>query len=92
MKVHQLKVLNKFADEIAAGKIKFVIRENDNYQKGDYISLTVIAEDSGKEVEHELNTRLCEIVDVLNGWGLKDGFVALGIREAGWGRKYVHIE
>ena len=83
MKIHQLKILDRFANEIAAGNKMFELRENDRgYRKGDYICFTVLSEESGKEVKHAINTRLYEITCVLSGWGLMDGYVALGIREA----------
>ena len=83
MKIHQLKILDRFADEIIAGNKMFELRKNDRgYQKGDYICFTVISDESGKEVKHAINTRLYKITCVLGGWGLKDGYVALGIREA----------
>lgn len=82
MKIHQLKILDCFADEIISGNKMFELRINDrDYQKGDYIVFTVLSEESGKEVEHAINTRLYEITCVIGGWGLMDGYVALGIRE-----------
>jgi len=87
-KIHQLKILDCFADEIIAGNKMFELRKNDrDYQKGDYICFTVISDESEREIKHAINTRLYEITCVLSGWGLMDGYVALGIREAGWGRK-----
>ena len=83
MRIHQLKILDCFADEIIAGNKMFELRENDRgYQKGDYICFTVISDESGREIKHAINTRLYEITCVLSGWGLMDGYVALGIREA----------
>ena len=83
MKIHQLKILDCFADEIIAGNKMFELRKNDRgYRKGDYICFTVISDESGKEIKHTINTRLYEITCVLSGWGLMDGYVALGIREA----------
>lgn len=82
-KIHQLKILDCFADEIIAGNKMFELRKNDRgYQKGDYICFTVISDESGREIKHAINTRLYEITCVLSGWGLMDGYVALGIREA----------
>ena len=83
VKIHQLKILDLFADEIIAGNKMFELRKNDRgYRKGDYICFTVISDESGKEIKHTINTRLYEITCVLSGWGLMDGYVALGIREA----------
>lgn len=83
MKIHQLKILDCFANEIISGNKMFELRKNDRgYQKGDYICFTVLSDESGKEIKHAINTRLYEITCVLSGWGLMDGYVALGIREA----------
>lgn len=80
MKIHQLKILDHFANEIAAGNESFVITKDDNYHTGDCVRLTVIARGSGKEIDHELNTRMCRITDILYGCGLNDGYVLLEIR------------
>ena len=38
MRVHDLKILNDFADSVVAGDKTFEIRENDRgFQKGDFI-------------------------------------------------------
>lgn len=43
MRVHNLKILNDFADAVAMGDKTFEIRENDRgYQKGDYIKFLAI--------------------------------------------------
>lgn len=81
MRVHELKILNDFADSVATGDKQFEIRENDRgYQKGDYIRFQAI-DKCRIENQHVINKRLYEITFVLSGWGLKNGWVALGIRE-----------
>lgn len=82
MKIHELKILEQFADEIIAGNKMFEIRENDRcYQKGDYIRFTAVKGYLHEEVSHEINKRMYKIPYVLSGWGLKKGYVALGIKE-----------
>ena len=82
MRIIEKKILLPFADAILSGEKTFEIRNNDEgYQKGDIIKFRVI-DDSGlttKDVAHPLNYAKYEITYVLSGWGLKQGFVALGI-------------
>ena len=63
MKIHELKILEQFADEIVAGNKMFEIRGNDRcYQKGDYIRFTAIDGNiSHREVDHEINGRMYKI-------------------------------
>ena len=43
MRVHDLKILNDFADSVVAGDKTFEIRENDRgFQKGDFIKFQAI--------------------------------------------------
>ena len=45
MRVHNLKILNDFADAVVMGEKPFEIRKNDRgYQKGDYIKFQAIDE------------------------------------------------
>lgn len=82
MRTHNLKILNDFADAVVAGDKTFELRQNDRgYQKGDYIKFQAI-DDHRVENTHLINDNLYEITFVLNGWGLQDGYVALGIKEA----------
>lgn len=82
MKIHNLKILNNFADAVVAGDKTFEIRKNDRgYQKGDYIIFQAVDEKETKN-PHAINERAYRITYVLNGWGLKKGYVALGIKES----------
>lgn len=82
--LHKIKILESFADAIYLGDKTFEIRENNRgYQKGDKVKFTVI-EDHGRTYrskDHPLNGHYYEITYVVNGWGLKDGFVCFGIKE-----------
>lgn len=84
--IHDLKITEDFADAILSGDKPFEVRENDRgFQKGDIITFEVV-ERSGYRMplfDHALNGKSYEITYVLSGWGLKEGFVALGIRERG---------
>ena len=77
---HNLKLYKEYADAVCDGEKTFEIRYNDRgYQKGDYIKFHVI--DGIYEVNHPLNDKLYIITYVLSGWGLKDNWCALSIKE-----------
>ena len=81
MRVHNLKILNDFAEAVLMGDKTFEIRENDRgYQKGDYIKFQAIDE-NGTPNRHFINDKLYLITFVMNGWGIKNGYVVLGIKE-----------
>ena len=81
MTTHNIKIRKEFADAIISGDKPFEIRENDRgYQKGDHIIFSAI-DGLGLSTEHEINSREYEITYVMNGWGLKNGFVVIGIKQ-----------
>ena len=83
MRVHKLKILNDFADSVVAGDKTFEIRDNDRgFQKGDFIKFQATDRIGINNYSHLINNKLYEITYVLNGWGIKDGVVALAIKEA----------
>lgn len=76
---HEIKIGVDFAEAIMAGTKRFEVRRNDRgYQKGDEIVFRVTDRD-WNPIDHPLNSEVWEITYVLNGWGLRDGFVAFGI-------------
>ena len=83
MRVHNLKILSDYADAIVAGDKTFEIRENDRgFQKGDFIKFRVTDKTGiSNNYLHPINNKLYEITFVLSEWGLKNGFVALAIKE-----------
>lgn len=82
MKIHELKIIKNFCDDILNGEKSFEIRENDRgYQKGDHIKFISIEANSGIRACHEIDKREYEITYVINGWGLKNGYVVFGIKE-----------
>ena len=81
MRTYNLKIFNDFADAIVSGDKTFEIRENDRgYQKGDYIKFQAI-DKTGLKNQHAINCKLYTITFVMNGWGIKNGYVVLGIKE-----------
>ncbi len=84
MRLHELKILECFADAVYAGEKTFEIRDNRDrgFQKGDRIQFTVIGTD-GIKVPHALHSPDCtfEITYVLPYYGLQEGYVALAIRK-----------
>lgn len=83
MKIHNIKLSIEFCDAVLNGEKTFEIRENDRgYQKGDHIRFTPVSFSPFHSYQdHAIQEREYEITYVLNGWGLKDGFVALAIKE-----------
>lgn len=80
MRVHDLKILNYFADSVFTGNKTFEIRKNDRgYQKGDYIRFFAVDEQH-RESFHPIEQDLYKIIYVISGFGLKNGYVALGIQ------------
>ena len=72
---HIIKILEDFADAVVSGEKTFEIRENDRgYQKGDYVVFKTIP-------GHPIEQKTYKITYVINGWGLKNGYVAFGIKE-----------
>lgn len=81
MKIHYIKLAREFCDAVMFGEKSFEIRYNDRgYQKDDHIKFHAVDED-GFDISHEINRKEYEITYVLSGWGLKDGYVALAIKE-----------
>lgn len=81
MKTHKIKLLLNFCDDVLSGDKSFEIRENDRgYQKGDRIVFQPY-EPSDPFVKHPISDKVYEITYILNGWGLKDGYVVFGIKE-----------
>lgn len=95
MKVHNLKLYKEFADAVLSGEKSFEIRKNDRgFQKGDHIVFRVIDPNAvfNEAVNHPLHDKEFEIVYVINGWGLENGYVVFSIREVADMRKEVNDE
>lgn len=79
--LHELKILEQYADEVYYDLKTFEIRKNDrHFNIGDKIHFTVY-EDS-EYVEHPLNYKFYEITYILSDdfEGLQKGFCALAIK------------
>ena len=83
--IHELKIMSSFVRPILDGSKTFEIRENDRgFQRGDRIQFKVNSDDwtrRNSSIVCELEHKVFEITYVINGWGLKNGFVAFGIRD-----------
>lgn len=83
--IHELKILGSFVRPILDGSKTFEIRENDRgFQKGDRVQFKVVDDDWKRRnsmIAREIERKVFEITYVINGWGLKNGFVVFGIRE-----------
>lgn len=90
MKRHELKLNIEFCDDVLNGKKTFEVRKNDRgFQTGDLIRFiptdgTSYRKLDGRTIEHakhEISERTYRIKYILNGWGIKNGYVVLGIEE-----------
>ena len=78
--MHELKIQVPFADAIVEGRKTFELRYNDRgFQAGDEVRFHAVV--NGLGTSHPINDRRYAITYVLGGWGLKDDWVALSIRE-----------
>ena len=79
-KIHDLKIKTGFWKSLCCGEKTFEIRKNDRgFNKGEFIRFHVLREDEFQEAKYH-EPYLWEITYVLSGWGLKSGYVALGIK------------
>lgn len=78
--IHELGIIETFFKAIETGEKTFDIRENGRgFQRGDLIKFRVLS-DALHRTPYTVDD-LYEITYVLSGWGLKSGYVALGIRK-----------
>ncbi len=90
MKTHDLKLSIEFCDAVLSGEKAFEVRKNDRgFQKGDLIRFiptdgTSYRSSDGtirEHAKHEISGHTYKITYILNGWGIKNGYVVLGIKE-----------
>ena len=82
MMIHNLKLLEQFADAVANGEKNFEIRINDRgFQKGDLVQFRTISTDSPYIAkEHPVNDMYFEITYVLTGFEIDKDYCVFGIR------------
>lgn len=90
MKTHDLKLSIEFCDAVLRGEKTFEVRKNDRgFQTGDLIRFiptdgTSYRSSDGtirEHAKHEISGHTYKITYILNGWGIKNGYVVLGIKE-----------
>lgn len=82
MKIHKLKLNLKFCDEVFYGEKSFEIRQNDRgFQTGDKIIFIPVDENGMEHTHLPLSKKIYKITYILSGWDLKNGYVALAIKE-----------
>jgi hypothetical protein len=76
--IHKLKIVPHFYEQVVAGLKPFEIRENDrDYKVGDILHLCPY--DPLKQEFLPSRGIRKRVSFVLSGWGLRDGYVALGL-------------
>ena len=79
MKTHEIKLAIEFCDDVLSGRKSFELRYNDRgYQAGDRVKFKPV--NGSLSTFHEVAYKTYEITYVINGWGLKEGYVAFGIK------------
>lgn len=79
MKHHEIKLNEKFCDDVLDGRKNFEVRENDrDYQAGDTVSF--IPTDGLCKIPHPIELEKYQITYVLSGWGIKENYVVFGIK------------
>lgn len=80
MMTHELKILPKYFQAVWDGSKTFELRKDDrNYQRGDILVLTEW--DGEKYTGSTIYVKVTYILQNAENYGLKDGYVILGIRE-----------
>ena len=81
MKTHKLKLKIDFCEAVLNGTKTFEIRKNDrDFKMGDLINFTPVDND-GEAGYHKVQNCTYKITYILSGWGLKDNYVVLAIKE-----------
>lgn len=76
--LHELKTLLPYYNDIRIGNKTFELRKDDrNYKKGDWLRLKEF--DNGKFTGREIDVRVLYVLRNVEDYGLKKGFVILGI-------------
>lgn len=83
---HDLKLSILFCDAVYNGRKSFEVRRNDRgFQTGDHIKFIPIRPGATKPEDmypdHPIKTQEYVITYMLNGWGIENGYVVLGIKK-----------
>lgn len=83
---HDLKLSIFFCDAVYNGRKSFEVRRNDRgFQTGDHIKFIPIKPGTTKQEDmypdHPIKTQEYVITYMLNGWGIENGYVVLGIKK-----------
>ena len=80
---HEIKLNKEFIRPVYSGEKNFEIRFNDRgYQKSDLIKFRIWLNEvdpDDLDMARELMKRTYRITYVINGWGIKNGYVVFGI-------------
>lgn len=75
---HELKTLDPFWSQVRDGIKRFEVRENDRgFQKGDTLILRLQVPGEPMTGQPALQA---DVDYILSGWGLKNGYVAMSLR------------
>ncbi|MDU5262241.1 MAG: DUF3850 domain-containing protein [Clostridium celatum] len=79
MKIHELKILSRYYEDVAMSNKTFELRKDDrDYEVGDYLNLREI--DNNEYTGREINVEIVYILRNCSEYGLKEGYVILGIQ------------
>lgn len=83
---HTLTLSLNYCDAMLNGRKSFDVRKNDRgFQTGDMVRYTAVRFDAtnaaDKYPSHPINDRVYEITYVYSGWGIEQGYVAMGLKE-----------
>lgn len=83
-KTHKIKLAEQFCGVVDCGIKTFEIRKDDrDYNAGDFVQFIPVKNVNGEAIpfEHPVSKKTFEIEYLIDGWGLKDGYVAFSIKE-----------
>ena len=80
-KIHELKLLNDFCDDVLDGRKNFEVRENDRgFQTGDHVKFKRVDSSRFEWPGHEVEKKEFVITYILSGWGIEENKVVFGIK------------
>lgn len=81
-RLHRIKILDKYADDILSGLKTFEVRKNDRaYQVGDILKFIAVEKDLKVLEKHPINWEEYEVRYIHSGLGMLEGYVVLGIEK-----------